>query len=533
VYKLPSGEIVAIHDDITERMQAEGALKQSEQIHRSIIEFSPVGMHLYELLPDDRLIFTGANPAADRILGVDNSAFIGKTIEEAFPPLAATDVPAAYREVVKTGVPWETEQVNYESAAIAGLFHVVAFKIGENRMAATFEDITDRKQLEELRQRTQKLESLGLLAGGIAHDFNNLLGGMFGYVDLAYSELSNGNPGDNDPAEARNYLLKSLAVFDRTKALTAQLITFAKGGAPIRRVQDIAPLIRKNVEFSLSGSSVSGDCDIDEGLWHCNCDENQIGQVLDNIVINGQQAMPSGGRLVVTAENHLVEEREAKKERPAGKYVRVSIRDEGIGIPREMLPKIFDPFFTTKTKGHGLGLATVYSIVKRHGGWIDVESETGKGTTFHVFLPATEAAGAAESAAVKSSHQGHGRALIMDDEQFILETVGAMLQALGYEVVAAREGREATRIFAEAHAAGRPFAVTFLDLTIPGGRGGREVVPLLRRISPDSPVVVVSGYSEDPVMMNPESFGFSGGLVKPFRKSELSELLDRIVKNGP
>jgi PAS domain S-box-containing protein len=248
-------------------------------------------------------------------------------------------------------------------------------------------DITERKKTEEEHlkyeqqlQQNQKLESLGILAGGIAHDFNNLMGGIFGYIDIA-------NENSNDSHVSSN-LSKAMDTIERARALTRQLLTFAKGGSPILQTGTLSPFLRETVQFALSGSNVSCRYDIPKELLACIFDVHQIGQVIDNLIINAQQAMPSGGTIEVSARNIMLEEK-AHPKLPKGNYVKVAVKDGGIGIPEEIISKIFDPFFTTKSKGHGLGLATCYSIMKKHGGCIDVESEPGRGSTFTVYLPAS------------------------------------------------------------------------------------------------------------------------------------------------
>ncbi len=395
--------------------------------------------------------------------------------------------------------------------------------VNDNVVGASFfgRDITERKRIEEALQNTQKLEALGILAGGIAHDFNNLLAGIFGSIDMANVSISTGKP-----EQARKELAEAFSVFDRAKALTRQLLTFAKGGAPMRKKIDIVPLIKNNTQFSLSGSNVISVCTIAEDLWPCDCDEHQIGQAIDNIVINAQQAMPVGGKILVSAENICIEPDQVNAGRSAGNYVKISIQDHGIGIAKEFLTKIYDPFFTTKAKGHGLGLSTTYSIVTRHGGWIDVESELGTGTTFHVFLPSLQDAITSEKSHYSEEHKGSGTILIMDDEDYMRRVERHMLKKMGYDVKEAKNGREAIDLFTEVHASGEDFVLTILDLTIPNGIGGKDTAKAIRQIDENAIVIVASGYADDPVMENPTEYGFADKIAKPFRNTELAELLE-------
>lgn len=380
-----------------------------------------------------------------------------------------------------------------------------------------FRDTTEERKVAEAMQRAARLDSLGVLAGGIAHDFNNLLTGVYGYVDLARSEAKG--------AEVREYLEETLSTVNRARALTMQLLTFAKGGAPVRRVVPLTPFLQDTVRFALSGSNVTCGFSLADGLWACDVDRNQVGQVIDNVVINAQQAMPNGGALEVAARNVVVRPGEVAGLAP-GNYVRLSFEDTGIGIPKDVLPRIFDPFYTTKTKGHGLGLATCHSIVTRHGGCIEAESIPGHGSTFHVYLPA-----ASETAAVQdplpTRHHGQGVMVVVDDEEVVRTGVGKMLERMGYAVACRSDGREAVELIAAEAGAGRPIAGMICDLTIPGGMGGKETVAEVRKINHEIPVFVMSGYADDDVMKAPGEHGFTGSIAKPFTMSDLAEMLGR------
>ena len=382
-------------------------------------------------------------------------------------------------------------------------------------------DITDRIRAEEILRTAQKLESLGLLAGGIAHDFNNLMGGIFGYIDMA-SEATK-------EAKVTSYLSKAMNTIERARALTGQLLTFAKGGAPIQKIDNLFPFVEETAKFALSGANVSCQFDVQDDLWACNFDKNQFGQVIDNLIINAQQAMPVGGTIELTARNIAL----AEKEHPLllnGNYVKICVKDTGVGIPKEHISKIFDPFFTTKAKGHGLGLATCYSIINRHGGCIDVESDPGKGSTFKVYLPAsTESATSVNENAAKM-HRGNGTFLIMDDEEVMRDTIKDMLESLGYSVVSKENGKDAIDFFASEIKANRKITAMIFDLTVPGGMGGKAAIEEIRKTNTDIPGFVASGYADDPVMKNPTEYGFMASICKPFRKSELSEMLNKYMQ---
>lgn len=371
-------------------------------------------------------------------------------------------------------------------------------------------DVTEKQRYEEAMVKTQKLESLGVLAGGIAHDFNNLLTGILGNVSLARVAGM-----DTQPllADAERACL-------RARALTQQLLTFAKGGAPVKKILTLPAWVRETAEFALRGSHAQCEFAFASDLPAVEADPGQLAQVIHNLVLNAAEAMPDGGKISV----RLAAE-PATADRAAS--VRLSIIDTGTGIHAKHLPKIFDPYFTTKQKGSGLGLAVVYSIIKKHGGDIAVESELGRGTQFHVFLPsATEVSSPAPSAALP---KGKGKILLMDDEPAILKFTQRVLSDLGYDVAVAADGDTALRLANAARDAGAPFDLAILDLTVPGGMGGRECLERLRARDPDVRAIAASGYSTDPIMCEPARHGFAGVLAKPFLPIELANVVTRVL----
>jgi two-component system, cell cycle sensor histidine kinase and response regulator CckA len=313
---------------------------------------------------------------------------------------------------------------------------------------------------------------------------------------------------------------------ERAKGLTQQLLTFAKGGMPIKKPTSIATLVKETAAFALSGSNVKCDYRIPEDLWHCSVDRNQIGQVIQNLMINAIQAMPLGGIIAVTATNVSLREREHPT-LGKGHYVSISIKDQGIGISKDMLQKIFDPFFTTKEKGHGLGLAISYSIVKKHDGAINVYSELGKGSVFHVYLPASVEADTEGTTTPIARHTGSGRILVMDDEEAVRDLIAEMLRSFGYSVICKDNGEETIGFFKREWGTADPIRGMILDLTIPGGMGGRDVAAEIRKLDKDVRLFVASGYADDPVMAKPREHGFTGSISKPFNVAELMELLER------
>ena len=384
-----------------------------------------------------------------------------------------------------------------------------------------FRDVTEERRLETEAQRRQQLESLGVLAGGIAHDFNNLLTAMLGNISLARFQSG---------ADARiSRLLDGVEKAAlRAKALTDQLLTFARGGAPVKKLAPIAEVVRESCTFALRGSRTRCDFDLPDDLWWAEVDVGQLSQVFQNLVINADQAMRDGGDLAIVGRNvHLLEA--SGLPLPPGTYAVVSVRDQGGGIPRDHLERIFNPYFTTKESGSGLGLAVAHSVMKRHNGHIDVDSEVGVGTTFTVYIPAST-----ESPASPAEHKttvpvGAGRILLMDDEEIVRQVVRHLLERLGYEVTLTANGSEAVRAYVEAHEAGRPFAAVIMDLTVQGGMGGAEAVKQLLTVDPNVRAIVASGYSNDPVMANFRSFGFRGLVAKPFTVGELGAVLSRVL----
>lgn len=391
-----------------------------------------------------------------------------------------------------------------------------------------FRDMTEEQKMQLRLQRSDKLESLGVLAGGLAHDFNNLLGGLFGYIEMA-KEISTQD-------EVASYLDHALTSFNRAKDLTHQLLTFSKGGTPIRKALHLEEVVRKSVSFALSGSNVSSEIAAAEDLWLCDADENQIGQVVDNLVINAQQAMPGGGVLTITLKNEQVAVKNLDSGADVtgghsglinGEYVAIIIKDTGSGIPPELMSKIFDPFFTTKGSGNGLGLATCYSIIEKHQGIIEVDSEPGEWSCFTVFLPKSKIENVSESQVRETEHCGSGTFLVMDDESPILHIAEKMLNLMGYQVVTASNGEEAIALCRNARENSEPLIGAILDLTIPGGDGGLKAVSRLREIEPDLMIFASSGYSNDPIMADPEKYGFTDSIRKPYRMKEFADFLNR------
>jgi len=381
-----------------------------------------------------------------------------------------------------------------------------------------FDDCSERVRIESELQKASRLESIGLLAGGIAHDFNNILTVISGSLSLARLSLP------KETSEDCEHVLKEAekAAID-AGALTNQLLTFARGGAPVKKPMLLGALVRDAATFALRGSMVKGEVVVDEGLWAVEADAGQMRQVVQNVVLNGQESMPEGGLINVTVSNVELEPGELPHATPAsnGKYVRIRVKDRGCGISAEHIGRIFDPYFTTKRKGSGLGLATSYAIVKNHGGHILANSEMGKGTVFDILVPATEAKIPDSQEAADGFAPGSGRVLLMDDEPCVRTVASAILRKAGYDVVVTEDGRAAIDAYAAAKLDGKPFQVVILDLTVPDGMGGQEAIPLLRDIDVNFKAIVSSGYSTSPTMAKFRSFGFDGTVPKPYTAETL------------
>ncbi len=383
-------------------------------------------------------------------------------------------------------------------------------------------DITDRNRLLEELQKTQKLESLGILAGGIAHDFNNIITAILGNIEILKVYL--------EAHKHSERLLKIENAVFRARDLIQQLLTFSKGGAPIKKILSIIELLKESAGFVLRGSNVKCEFSIQDDLWAVEIDEGQISQVINNLLLNADQAMRDGGTINITAKNHIIYNVNGLPLHK-GKYVRISIEDHGVGIPEENISKIFDPYFTTKEKGNGLGLTTAYSIIRKHDGYITVDSKVGRGSTFSIYLPASDETQQPEQMVEKHIIKGTGKILVVDDEETVRDVAQQMLNLCGYEAECVSDGAEALELYRKALAAGSPYDIVIMDLTIPGGLGGKETIKKLLNIDPQAKAVASSGYSSAPVMSEFKKYGFRGVLTKPYRMQELSELLHRILKN--
>jgi len=524
--------VVLVFRDVTKEYQVRDNLAKSEEYFRSLMEQSPIAIQIYD--KDGFMI--DANQAwvdlwkiddINNVIGKYNilkdlqlsdlkiseqisKAFNGELInipEVEFDP-NIIDFSGRKRFVKINAYPLKDSNGSFEN--------IVVFN----------EDITYRKQAEKELKKTHMLKSVGALAGGIAHDFNNILTGIFGNISIAKAEIPNDHPGYVLLEEAE----KSM---NRATRLTKQLLTFAKGGLPIKENTMIGQIVKDVVNFDLSGSNVLPVFDYADSLWTAEVDKGQIQQVFSNLAINADQAMPEGGHLFISIKNTVVSEDEIPNLK-TGKYIKIDLRDEGTGIDSKYLDRIFEPYFSTKHTGSGLGLATTFSIINKHKGHISVKSKLGVGTTFTILLPASEKAVQPDKNNISKQTNlsiSDVRILVMDDEDMILKLTSRMLQKTCCQVETATDGEKAIEIYKNSLNAGKPFDVVIMDLTVPGGIGGKEAIKHILEIDPEAKVIVSSGYADCPVMANYSEYGFKGIIAKPYTINKLKDIVNQVITN--
>ena len=520
--------ISGVFYDITDRKQADEALRESEEKYRSLIETTNTGY----VIIDAAGKVLDANPEFVRMTGNSElGEILGRNIIEWTAAPDLEKVAAAITRCLQTGLlkSLEIDCVGRDGRSLPVEINATAISTLEGvKLLSLVRDISDRKRFEDEKAKletqlvqAQKMEAIGTLAGGIAHDFNNILTAILGNIGLARLNRTIG-------AEEIESLVQAEQACFRAQELSRQLLTFAKGGAPIKKVTSLVKLVKESAKLALAGSQSRCEFSLPDHIWSVEIDEGQINQVISNLFINADQAMPSGGIIKIAAANIVVKE---GSELPlsGGKYVKLAITDQGIGIPGKYLDKIFDPYFSTKQQGSGLGLATAYSIIKNHSGHIQVESQMGVGTTFYIYLPANLAEPVATIDEQETPILGQGKVLVLDDDEKIRQILGRMLGRLGYESDSASEGSQAIEKFVKAQESGRPFDAVILDLTVPGGMGGKETIEKLLKIDPQVKAIVSSGYSDDPIMANFKECGFSEVLAKPYKVVDLSKILQRVI----
>jgi len=510
---VPTGERIQESDGI--RGSAVGAL--------ALLEDSPVCTKIIDL--DARLVYM-SRAGVSRLRIPDVTALYGQTYPAKLYPewIRRPMVDHLNRALKGEGCSVECPLLDADGEEV--WYHTTFLPIQDHEgeiqyILATSVDITKRVQAEESLRRMQKLDSIGVLAGGIAHDFNNLLTGLTANLSLAEREAGL-------TANLRELLEDCLGVCESARSLTTQLLTFAVGGEPVVETAPLAPIVTGACDFALRGSNVKCVYSFDENLHPVLVDKAQLTQVLQNLAINASQAMPEGGVVAVEAVNVELG-RDDMAALPSGNYIKLCVQDEGIGIQADYVAKIFDPYFTTKESGRGLGLATSHSIIVKHGGFIEVESGLGKGTTFYIYLPAGRREDLKAPAPVADTVEEGGRLLLMDDDAMVAMVFRRLAESLGYKCECVSDGVQAIEAWDAAAKQGRPFDVVIMDLVIKGGMGGKEANAKLKELYPGAKSIVSSGYSTDAVMAHCADYNFNGVLSKPFTRMDVATLLNEVI----
>jgi PAS domain S-box-containing protein len=527
----PTGQmlgLVGVSRDITRLKQVEDQLAEEREL--LLVTLRSIGEGV--IATDNNGSVVLINEVAEQLTGWSQKEATGRTVAEVFRILNE-----------QTGQPCATSaQRVLESGAMASPAsdRVLMSRDGTRRQVSSstspirttagniigtvliFQDISEQRHTEQALHRVDKLESLGVLAGGVAHDFNNILTAIVGNISLASKMI--------DPEhQIQNLLATAEKASWRAKDLTQQLLTFAQGGQPIKETISVASIIQDSSQFVLYGSPVACNFHTVEDLWLVNIDTGQMSQVIQNLVLNARHAMPGGGCIDIYCDNLPAEEAGSYLQHPGKPHIRITVRDNGVGIPEKHLASIFDPYFSTKQEGSGLGLAIVHSIINKHDGFIEVQSREGAGTTFTIYLPVAVQSSMQVEPQKTRMEQGNGTVMVMDDEECLRELAQQVLTHLGYQSITAKDGAEAVERYRELHQGGKTLDAVIMDLTIPGGMGGKDAVQAILEIDPQAKAIASSGYSSDPVMCNFREYGFSGAISKPFRMETLAQLLAEVI----
>jgi len=510
-----------LKNDIGKRLEAENALQVSEEKFRSLVEMAGDAIFIADA---ETGIISDVNKMGTKLVGRDVSDLIGRHLSCLHPSndddLYNRLIESNYSLQLPFNKTISVVHISGRTIPVEISANTIEFEKGRI-VQGIFRDISQRLQFDDELQKTEKLKTASVLAGGIAHDFNNLLTAVLGNISLAKLEAA----GD-EKIQAR--LAETEKAIGRARDLTHQLLTFAKGGSPIKKIVNIDKLVEDSAQFVLHGSKVKCECVFPDDLWQVEVDEGQISQVINNLVINASHAMKDGGTCNVKAENVKLDHASGLPI-SHGNYVKIAIKDKGHGIPANTLDRIFDPFFTTKKQGSGLGLSSSYTIIKNHGGQIRVESEEGEGTVFYVYLPASSQVVPKVVQVEEMNIEGDGKILVMDDEEIVREAVTSLLQYLGYSVDTSKDGQEAINMYELAMNVGHSYDAVIMDLTVPGGMGGKEAVIKIKEVDPSAKVIVSSGYYTDPVLANFKDYGFDGVAPKPYQVEELGKVVKEVI----
>ena len=523
------GRIVRLEiaTDITERKMAETRLR--EESERLAVTLKSIGDGVISTDMQGRVLLL--NQVAEKLTGWSSGAAAGQPLEQVFRLESAS---GAEPVLLKPGSPADQAlpqrallsdregQKRHVSCSMAQIKDWSGEAIGS---VLVCKDISSQLRTEQEMIKIKKLESIGVLAGGIAHDFNNILAAILGNIDLTLRDQGLGE-------RSRHLLMQARNASFRARDLTQQLLTFAKGGQPIKETAALPEIVQDSAEFVLHGDKVACRYHFPGDLRLVDIDKGQISQVVQNMIINASSAMPKGGIINVSARNISAAETPKLVLAKAEQYVCLELADSGSGIPEHLLDKIFDPFFTTKQQGSGLGLAISHSIISKHGGAISVDSRPGAGTTFRIYLPAAgseRALSTDRTPVANGQNHRRSRVLVMDDEALVRDIAREMLQELGHEVLLAEDGASAVRSYRQAHNTARPIDLLIMDLTVPGGMGGEEAMQHILNLDPDARGIVSSGYSNDPVMSDYQQYGFAAAIVKPYQLDELQEIIAALL----
>ena len=531
----PTGQmlgLVGVNRDITRLKQAEDQLAEEREL--LLVTLRSLGEGV--IATDNNGTVVLVNEVAEQLTGWRQQEATGRTIAEVFRILneqtgqpCATSVQRVLDSDAIASPANNTELISRDGTRRQITSSASPIRATAGNIIGTvliFQDVTEQLHMEQALRRVDKLESLGVLAGGVAHDFNNILTAIVGNISLAGRMI--------DPEHQIQDLLATAEKASwRAKDLTQQLLTFAQGGHPIKETISISSIIQDSSQFVLYGSPVACNFHNTENLWLVDIDTGQISQVIQNLVLNARHAMPDGGCIDIYCDNVPAEDAGSYLQHPGKPHIRITVRDNGAGIPAKYLASIFDPYFSTKQEGSGLGLAIVHSIINKHGGYIEVQSQVGKGTTFTIFIPVADQVFTAIEPQTTRLQQGSGTIMVMDDEECLLELTQQVLNHLGYQSVTARNGAEAVERYRELLQNGETLDAVIMDLTIPGGMGGKDAMKAILEIDPQAKAIASSGYSSDPIMSHFREYGFSGAISKPFRIETLAQLLAEVIAEPP